>query len=97
MVPESCYDGSLNIPSETLAEWSVYPNPFKTDFFVKSENQHLGTSFELRNQLGQRVLNGDLDFINGNAKVQTQNLQNGLYILTLKNSIESSVHKLIKY
>jgi hypothetical protein len=29
--------------------------------------------------------------------VQTKNLQNGLYILTLKNSIESSVHKLIKY
>ncbi|MDA9126332.1 DUF1501 domain-containing protein [Flavobacteriaceae bacterium] len=97
LVPESCYDGSLNIPSETLAEWSVYPNPFKTDFFVKSENQHLGTSYELRNQLGQRVLKGDLEFINGNAMVHTKNLQNGLYILTLKNSIESSVHKLIKY
>jgi hypothetical protein len=97
LVPESCYDGSLNTPNETLAEWSVYPNPFKTDFFVKSENQHLETSYELRNYLGQRVLSGDLEFVNGNAKIQTNNLQNGLYILTLKNSIESSVHKLIKY
>jgi uncharacterized protein (DUF1501 family) len=97
LVPESCYDGSLNVPDETLAEWSVYPNPFKTDINVQSENQHLETSYELRNYLGQRILSGDLEFINGNAKVQTQNLQNGLYILTLKNNIESSVHKLIKY
>jgi uncharacterized protein (DUF1501 family) len=97
LVPESCYDGSLSTPSQTLAEWSVYPNPFKTDFFVKSENQHLKTSYELRNYLGQHVLSGDLEFVNGNAKIQTNNLQNGLYILTLKNSLESHVQKLIKY
>ena len=97
LVPESCYDGSLSTPNQTLAEWSVYPNPFKTDFFVKSENQHLKTSYELRNYLGQRVLSGDLEFVNGNAKIQTNNLQNGLYILTLKNKIESHVQKLIKY
>ena len=97
LVPESCYDGSLSTPNQTLAEWSVYPNPFKTDFFVKSENQHLKTSYELRNYLGQRVLSGDLEFVNGNAKIQTNNLQNGLYILTLKNNIESHVQKLIKY
>jgi len=97
LVPESCYDASLNVQNETLAEWSVYPNPFKIDFFVKSENQHLKTSYELRNYLGQRVLNGDLEFVNGNAKIQTNNLQNGLYILTLKNNIESHVQKLIKY
>ena len=64
---------------------------------MKSENQHLETSYELRNYLGQRVLRGTLEFINGNAKVQTQNLQNGFYVLTLTNAIESSVHKLIKY
>ena len=97
LVPESCYDGSLSTPNQTVAEWSVYPNPFKTDFFVKSENQHLKTSYELRNYLGQRVLSGDLEFVNGNAKIQTNNLQNGLYILTLKNNIESHVQKLIKY
>lgn len=97
LVPESCYDGSLSTPNQTLAEWSVYPNPFKTDFFVKSENQHLKTSYEVRNYLGQRVLSGDLEFVNGNAKIQTNNLQNGLYILTLKNNIESHVQKLIKY
>jgi len=97
LVPESCYDGSLSTPNQTLAEWSVYPNPFKTDFFVKSENQHLKTSYELRNYLGQRILSGDLEFVNGNAKIQTNNLQNGLYILTLKNNIESHVQKLIKY
>ena len=97
LVPESCYDGSLSTPNQTLAEWSVYPNPFKTDFFVKSENQHLKTSYELRNYLGQRVLSGNLEFVNGNAKIQTNNLQNGLYILTLKNNIESHVQKLIKY
>ena len=97
LVPESCYDGSLSTPNQTLAEWSVYPNPFKTDLFVKSENQHLKTSYELRNYLGQRVLSGDLEFVNGNAKIQTNNLQNGLYILTLKNNIESHVQKLIKY
>ena len=62
-----------------------------------SENQHLKTSYVLRNYLGQRALSGDLEFIDGNAKIQTNNLQNGLYILSLKNNIESHVQKLIKY
>jgi len=96
-VPEDCYTESLSIPESNLDNWSVFPNPFKTSFFILSENHELETHFELRNQLSQRVLKGVLKFHNGKAAINAPQLQNGMYFLTLKNSLETSSHKLVKY
>jgi hypothetical protein len=96
-VPEDCYSEALTIPVTTLDNWSVFPNPFKTSFFIISENHELETHFELRNQLSQRVLKGVLMFRNGKATINAPQLQNGMYFLTLKNALETSSHKLVKY
>jgi uncharacterized protein (DUF1501 family) len=96
-VPESCYDGSLSTFEASLGTWSVFPNPFTTTFFVISENPELETQYELRNQLAQRVIKGDLNFHNGKATINATDLENGLYFLTLKNALETSSHKLIKF
>ena len=96
-VPEDCYTEALNIPETTLDNWSVFPNPFKTSFFIVSKSHELETKFVLRNQLSQIVLKGDLKFNNGKATVDASQLQNGLYFLTLENSLETSSHKLVKY
>ncbi len=55
-VPEDCYTEALNIPETTLDNWSVFPNPFKTSFFIVSNSHELETNFVLRNQLSQIVL-----------------------------------------
>lgn len=96
-VPEDCYSEALTISETNLENWAVFPNPFKTSFFIMSENHELETHFELRNQLSQRVLKGILKFINGKAAINVPELQNGMYFLTLKNALETSSHKLVKY
>ena len=96
-VPEDCYTESLSVSQNEIDNWTIYPNPFKTSFFIIAKNQIGKTNFELRNQLSQIVLKGDLVFANGKAIVDATMIQNGMYYLTLKNSEETSSYKIIKY
>jgi uncharacterized protein (DUF1501 family) len=96
-VPEDCYSEALTIPQNNIDNWTIYPNPFRTSFFVIDRNQNGETNFELRNQLSQIVLKGDLKFTNGKTSINAAMLENGMYFLTLKNSVETSSHKIIKY
>ena len=96
-VPEDCYSEALTIPQNNIDNWTIYPNPFRTSFFVIDRNQIGETNFELRNQLSQIVLKGDLVFANGKAKVDATMIQNGMYYLILKNKVETSSYKIIKY
>ena len=96
-VPEECYSEALTIPQNNIDNWTIYPNPFRTSFFVIDRNQIGETNFELRNQLSQIVLKGDLKFTNGKTSINAAMLENGMYFLTLKNSVETSSHKIIKY
>jgi uncharacterized protein (DUF1501 family) len=96
-VPEDCYSEALTIPQNNIDNWTIYPNPFRTSFFVIDRNQIGETNFELRNQLSQIVLKGDLKFTNGKTSINAAMLENGMYFLTLKNSVETSSHKIIKY
>ena len=97
IVPEDCYSEALTIPQNNIDNWTIYPNPFRTSFFVIDRNQIGETNFELRNQLSQIVLKGDLKFTNGKTSINAAMLENGMYFLTLKNSVETSSHKIIKY
>ena len=97
IVPEDCYSEALTIPQNNIDNWTIYPNPFRTSFYVIDRNQIGETNFELRNQLSQIVLKGDLKFTNGKTSINAAMLENGMYFLTLKNSVETSSHKIIKY
>ena len=95
-VDVSCYDETLNTPEHTTAEWAIFPNPFQDDINVTSEYPELETYFELHNQTGQVIKKGVLNFRNAKAIITTNGLARGLYILTLFNRQDKSVHKLIK-
>ena len=95
-VDASCYDETLNTPEPTTAEWAIFPNPFQDDINVTSEYPELETHFELHNQNGQVIKKGVLNFRNAKAIITTNGLARGLYILTLFNRQDKSVHKLIK-
>jgi hypothetical protein len=95
-VDASCYNEALNTPVPTTAEWAIFPNPFQDDINVTSEYPELETHFELHNQTGQVIKKGVLNFRNAKAIITTNGLARGLYILTLFNRQDKSVHKLIK-
>lgn len=95
-VEPSCYNESLGVNTPTQGEWTVFPNPFSEVINIMSDKPELKTDYELRNQLGQLVLNGTLNFTNAKSQVITEQLSSGLYILTLKNTIETAVHKIVK-
>ena len=88
-VPEDCYSEALTIPVTTLDNWSVFPNPFKTSFFIISENHELETHFELRNQLSQRVLKGVLMFRNGKATINARPAWAGASGTTLPRRLQT--------
>ena len=91
-----CYNEALNTPVPTTGEWAIFPNPFQDDINVTSEYPELETHFELHNQTGQVIKKGVLNFRNAKAIITTNGLARGLYILTLFNRQDKSVHKLIK-
>lgn len=95
-VEPSCYNESLGVNTSTQGEWTVFPNPFTVEINVMSDKPELKTDYELRNQLGQLVLNGTLNFVNAKSQIITEQLSSGLYILTLKNTLETSIHKVVK-
>ena len=95
-VDASCYNEALNTPVPTTGEWAIFPNPFQDDINVTSEYPELETHFELHNQTGQVIKKGVLNFRNAKAIITTNGLARGLYILTLFNRQDKSVHKLIK-
>lgn len=95
-VDASCYDETLNPNEPSIGEWAVFPNPFVDHINITSEYPELETHFEIHNQLGQFIKKGVLIFSNAKARITTDGLASGLYILTLKNGQDTSVHKLIK-
>ena len=95
-VEASCYDETLNPNEPSIGEWAVFPNPFVDHINITSEYPELETHFEIHNQLGQFIKKGILIFSNAKARITTDGLASGLYILTLKNGQDTSVHKLIK-
>ncbi len=95
-VAPECFNESLSNDDPIKGTWSVFPNPFQETIHVMSDRPELETAYELRNQLGQLVMKGKLNFTNAKAQIISDQISSGFYILTLKNGVETSVHKLIK-
>jgi polyhydroxybutyrate depolymerase len=61
----------------------VYPNPVKNTFFIEGLTEY--TEYNLYNSLGHELLNGTLSY--PNAHIHVSKLENGLYLLKIKNLI----------
>ena len=68
---------------------TVYPNPFHSQLTIKAKGNF---SYQLINQLGQIVENGKGENI---ASVDN-NLEKGVYFLTVETAFEKKTHKIIK-
>ncbi len=72
----------VDIQSVNEVKCNVYPNP-TTDFFHIEMTNESAYSYEIINQLGAKVAEGQLD--NGAARCDVKKLSTGLYIIGIRN------------
>lgn len=80
------------VASESNSDISVYPNPASNRINISMTGINTTTSFELRSQTGQLVMNGDLDYNKSFHSINIENIQPGIYSLLLfsnKNKVLS--------
>jgi hypothetical protein len=68
---------------------TVYPNPFHSQLTINAKGNF---SYQLMNQLGQIVENGKGD----NVVNLENNLEKGVYFLTVETAFEKKTHKIVK-
>lgn len=74
-----------NHVSENSFKYSVYPNPFSGSFFVEAPQENHGTvKVELLNQLGQKVLEKEIEAGSGPFRVSVN--QPGIFLLRLSGN-----------
>ncbi len=86
------YSKTLSFIRDAAADWFVFPNPSKSDIFIKSnKNTRTPVSIELTDLLGRTLKQRFVDDFNGADGIHQslEDLPNGLYFLkiTSNNSI----------
>ena len=92
---ETAYGNVLSVDSEQiLAETSVYPNPIKNQFTIKTTLKNLNEiSITIFNVIGKKVFE-QKGLTSKNIDVS--NLKNGIYILKIMTETQQKTIKLIK-
>lgn len=92
---ETAYSNVLSVDSEQiLAETSVYPNPIKNQFTIKTTLKNLNEiSITIFNVIGKKVFE-QKGLTSKNIDVS--NLKNGIYILKIMTETQQKTIKLIK-
>lgn len=82
----------LSIDNVSVVDFSIYPNPAKTEINIQSSNQTQIDNVELYNILGRRVLvTGTLV----DNKVNVANIASGIYLMKIKSGNNSVTKKII--
>jgi aminopeptidase N len=87
---------NIKFPLDQSSDFTLYPNPFKTEFFFTSDVQI--TEWELTDIIGKSIIKSDLSGVNTNSdliKIDAANFAEGTYILRLKTSDNRIVNKKI--
>lgn len=74
-------------------EMKVSPNPFNNFFTIYTDKEVKQIS--LTNALGENI-NVNTSKLEGRVVVNTENLKNGVYFLTVKTVSETKIHRLVK-
>lgn len=83
-------EGSLSVSEIQVAKVSIYPNPAKDIFFVKTEG-----SFNLKiYDLNGRVVQSKSG-INHNQAIDISSLKTGIYMVEIQTQHKKTIHKLI--
>lgn len=89
---------NIKFPLDQSSDFTLYPNPFKTEFFFTSDVQI--TEWELTDIIGKSIIKSELSGVNKNnnsdlIKIDASNYAEGTYILRIKTSDNRIVNKKI--
>lgn len=87
---------NIKFPLDQSSDFTLYPNPFKTEFFFTSDVQI--TEWELTDIIGKSIIKSELSGVNTNSdliKIDAANFAEGTYILRIKTSDNRIVNKKI--
>ena len=79
--------------TETKSDWTFYPNPSHDFIYIDLGNSKPTVELNIRNSIGQIVLNSSLRA--NNSKIDVSYLEGGVYFIELVTEKERSLKKLI--
>ncbi|OYU95569.1 MAG: hypothetical protein CFE21_10525 [Bacteroidetes bacterium B1(2017)] len=95
-------DGSFSYSNEIVLgntqepDFRVYPNPFTQELFIDAQTEENELKISLYTLQGHLIKQEKLVLSNGQARVLTQDLEAGLYILQLESHTSTSYWKIKK-
>lgn len=86
---------SINENKNQQFNFSVYPNPAKEILYIKLNNELLAlqSSIKITNLLGENIISEIIT--SNNFTINTNNLKNGVYFVTIENKDVKSTQKII--
>ena len=79
--------------TETKTVWTFYPNPSHDFIYINIGNSNSAAELNVRNSIGQIVLNSSLRA--SNSKIDVSHLEGGVYFLEVVTETQRSLKKLI--
>ena len=86
-------DNSNDITESTISSWNMYPNP-TSDFFNLSALPQFGTLF-VSDLSGRTMIERQLNSIPANARIDSRQWANGMYIVQVQSEGTRSVKQLL--
>jgi len=86
------FDVSTAISKATNTNFSVYPNPTKSDITIVSDA--VGKAYSVKNVLGQNIVNGTITSVN--HKIDLSNQKVGVYMITVQGETTKMVRTILK-
>jgi hypothetical protein len=91
------YDSTLSVANFDVDRFNliVYPNPAQDFIAIQSNLLNKNLKLELVNELGQVVLNNEIQEGSTLSIMETHTLYNGIYFLKISNSASAKTYKII--
>lgn len=83
---------STSLSAASKNDFSVYPNPTKSDFTIVSNA--VGKAYSVKNVLGQNIANGTITSVN--QKIDLSNQKVGAYMITVQGETTKMVRTILK-
>lgn len=93
-----CVKGNptLAVKQETIhSSIKVYPNPASNYILISFTNNNLLGKIELSNSFGQKVLNREIRLTSNEYRLDTENILDGFYLLSVINGKEKNTFKIL--
>ena len=93
-IPDFALALNLNTTTFSSEEFVLYPNPTDSKVTIQFPNDFQKAEILLYNNLGQQVLNTQIE--NSNSSFSVENLTSGIYFYKITSANKSQTGKLVK-